>query len=297
VPETSFVEKLLTFQFILGTGNFGADGQTTVDLGKLRASVHIEQAGGMTMPVAHMRIYGMTQSMMNKLCTLGQIATTVRRNTVVVQAGVTGGVMSEVFRGTIQNAYGDYSSMPEVPFVVDVYTGLDTALKPSSPTSIKGNADVAMMLSGLASQMGLTFENNGVTAKLSNPSYQGSAWSQAQQIVQHAGIEWNSGQGGILAIWNPGQSRATQIPKISPKTGMIGYPTYFSLGIAFRMLFSTSVMFGGRVEVESSLPAASGSNWIVCNLSADLETITPHGRWELSVQCTPVGYGNVAPSR
>jgi hypothetical protein len=244
-----------------------------------------------------MRIYGMTQSMMNKLCTLGQIATTLRRNTVVVNAGISGGALSEVFRGTIQNAYGDYAGMPNTPLVVDAYTGLDTALKPASQLSIKGDGDVASMLSGLASQMNLKFENSGVTAKLSNPSYQGSAWSQAQQIVEHAGIEWNAGQGGILAIWNPGQGRSTQIPKISPTTGLIGYPTYFSLGIAFRTLFSPAIVFGGRVDVESSLPAASGSNWQVCMISADLETITPHGRWELSVQCTPVGYGPVAPSR
>lgn len=297
MTDTSFTEKVLTFQFILGTGNFGSEGQTTATLSKLRASVHIDQAGGMAMPVAHMRIYGMEQSMMNKISTLGLIATTVRRNTVVVLAGVEGGALSEVFRGTIQNAYGDYSAMPEVPFVVDAYGGLDTALKPSTPLVVRGNADVATMLSGLAKQMGLTFENNGVTAKLSNPSYQGSLWSQAQQIVQHAGIEWNTGANGVLAIWNPGKSRERTIPKISPSTGLIGYPTYFSLGIALRTLFSPAIQFGGRVEVESSLPAASGSNWIVSNLSADLETITPQGRWELTVQCAPVGYGAIAPSR
>lgn len=294
----ALVQRLLNFQFILGTGTFGETGKNTVSLSGLRASAMIDQAGGPSMGRASVKIYGMAQQMMNQLSTLGQIATSVRRNSIAILAGDAGGSMATIFTGTIQNGYGGYSGMPDVPFIVDAFAGFADAIKPNPPSNFVGSSDVATMLGGLATAMGLTFENNGVTAKLSNAYYSGAAFRQARQIVEDAGIEWNSCSDGLtLSIWNPGQARNTTVPMIAapPTGGMIGYPAFFSLGIEVKTVFDPAIIFGGKVNVQSSLKAACG-NWVVCHLTHNLETLVPHGRWETSIQGAPIGLGPVVPS-
>src|ERR1700722_20220567 len=112
-------------------------------------------------------------------------------------------------------------------------------------------------MSGFARMMSLQFENNGVTGSLSNAYYSGSAKTQAQMCVDDAGISWNHGDLGILAIWPKFGSRGGAVPLISPQTGMVGYPTYSALGIDFQTLYNPSIGFGQKVQVQSSLEAAS----------------------------------------
>lgn len=297
-----FTRRALSFQFVLGKGQFGANdagfgsNSNVVTLTGLRATALISMPGGATKPTADIKVFGMSPTLMNRLSTLGSIPTSHRINSVAVQAGNVDGTLSTVFTGTIYNGYGDYDQQPNVPFVVNASSAFIEAIKPSPVNSFVGSSDVATMLSGLAIEMGLSFENFGVTAQLSNSYYYGSAWQQAKQIVRDAGIEWNVCEGGVLAIWMPGQSRDTPTPpEISPDTGMIGYPSFFPLGLQLRTVFNPLIVFGRRITVKSSLPNSSGP-WVVAGLQHSLESRTPDGAWETSVQATPVGYGVVVPS-
>jgi hypothetical protein len=125
--------------------------------------------------------------------------------------------------------------------------------------------------------MGLAFENSGVTGKLSNPYFPGSARSQAQACARAAGISMII-DNGKLAIWPKNGSRNGAVPLISPQTGMIGYPSYTALGIMLKTLFNPSIGFGGKIKVQSELPAACGE-WAVYSLDHDLEAMMPNGRW------------------
>lgn len=291
----SFVQRLIDATFTLGTGSFGSGGSNTVKLSGVRASAKVIKAGGRSMGTLDMSVYGMTPSDMNQLSTLGMIATTLRRNGVLVEAGDAVSGMGTVFVGTITNAYPDFQGAPDVAFRVEAHTGAIDALIPQPPTSVKGSADVATLLAGLAAQMGVSFENNGVTTQLSNPYFAGPARVQARAIVEAAGCEWNAVDNGILAIWNPGESRGGEVPLISPDTGLVGYPSYASNGIQFVTLFNPSIGFGQKVQVKSSLEQACGT-WTVYGLDHDLETMTPNGQWFSTVQAAQVGLGPFVPS-
>lgn len=291
----AFVQRLLQFTFALGEGTFGGGGSNQITVSGLRASVKVARSGGPAMGTLDAVIYGMTDSQMNSLTTLGLIATTHRRNSVTVQAGDSGSALAVVFTGTIRDAWGDYNSQPEVGFRVMAQTGFIEALEPVPPTSVKGNADVAALLSGLAAQMNISFENNGVSISLSNPYLSGSPRVQARQIVEQAGIEWNGMDNGVLAIWNPGDSRGGSAALVSINTGMIGYPSFTSQGIRIRSVFNPSIGFGQKIQVQSSLPKANGV-WKVCDLDYELDTLTPNGKWELSAMGAPVGLGPIVPS-
>lgn len=284
----SFKERLLKATFVLGEGTFGDSGSNQVTLGELRMIARITRAGGPAMSNLNLDVLGMEVSMMNKLCTLGMVATTLRRNSVTVEAGDSES-MTTVFQGTITNAYPDFNGMPDVPFRVIAHTGALDAVKPSDPRSYPQGTKAEDVLAGIASKMGVPFENSGVSVALPEGSYYyGSLRNQALNVVKDAGITWNGVEDGTLAIWMPGQSRGGQAPLISPTTGMVGYPSYTSNGIALRTIFNPAIGFGKKVVVKSDLPTASGT-FVVYDLNHTLEAKVPHGAWFSDLQAAPPG--------
>ena len=268
----------VTFQLATGSKPFNdADGSNSVTLDGLRTSAKITKAGGAAMSTLDLRMYGMTKSVMDKLNTLGMAIRVFDSNYVTVQAGDDVNGVATVFYGSIVNCWADFQAQPDVALNCIATEGLIPALKPSSPRSYTGPADVAVILSGIAQEIGYDFENNGVKVILPKPYFFGSPRNQAYAAAKQANI-------GIaldnktLAIWNLGEARGGQIPLISPTTGMVGYPAYTSKGIAVKTVFNPAIGFQQKINIESSLTQASGE-WTVYGLAHDLEANTPNGQW------------------
>lgn len=282
--QQGLIERLLTFTFVLADGKkFVESGQNTVKLSGLRAKTKIVKAGGPSMGTSQTQIYGMTLSVMNQLSTLGMLVSLVPRNSITIEAGDAVNGMAVCFQGTITAAWTDFEGMPEVCFQVEAHTGLAEAVTPAIPTSFKGSVDVATILSGLAAQMGVPFENNGVQASLSNPYFYGSPRNQALAVVRAAGCSWNGMEDGTLAIWPKNGARGGSIPLISKATGLVKIPQYTAQGIKFSTLYNPSIGFGKKLEVQCRLKPASGI-WAVFGLDHDLSTLVPNGDWFSRVQ-------------
>lgn len=299
----ALIRRLINATFELGEGSYGESGANTVTLSGLRVSANIQNAGGRSMGAADVRIWGMTLSKMNQLSTLGMVVTAQRKNVLTLSAYNEGEPPATFFKGTIYDAWADLNSQPDVAFVVSAKTALFEAVKQATPISIRGSADVANMLSGIASQMGFAFENSGVSAKLSNSYFAGSLRDQAQRIVKQAGIQWNACEKGVLAIWPAGGSRTGSIPVVSAETGMIGYPSFTANGIMLKSIYNPSIGLGTRLSVRSSLqtvlsraenpanPATASGEWVVYKLDHQLESLLPRGKWYSSILAAPVGAG------
>jgi hypothetical protein len=52
--------------------------------------------------------------------------------------------------------------------------------------------------------------------------------------------------------------------------------------------FNASIRFGQRVQVQSSIPAAS-KQWDIISLSDELESLVPGGAWRTRVSLVPPG--------
>lgn len=273
----SFTHKSLSVTFEIGEGNFGEAGQNSLTLTGVRASATIEIVGRQTQGRMDLVIYGLTRSHMNKLSTLGMMIQRIRRNRVTLAAGDSGTGLGTVFQGTIAEAWADFEGMPNNGFHVVAYAAMFEALKPIPPTTVRGLADVSTVLSGLATQAGWTFVNNGVTAKLIDPYFPGTITDQIRACANAAGINWEIGL-QTLTIWPKGAARDQLVPVISPATGLVGYPTFNAFGLAGMMRYSPSIRFGQRVKIESSLPQAVGF-WDITSLSHTLESETPGGQW------------------
>jgi hypothetical protein len=289
----SFVERQISVTFTLASGTFSESGTDTVTLSGLRTSAKIVKAGGASLGSAQLTIYGMTLSLMNELSTLGMTIREVPSNAVTIAAGDAVSGVSTVYQGNIANAWADFESMPEVAFRVEAYVGLGPAAQNISTTSFDGSTDVATAMSGLASKMGYTFENNGVSVKLSSPHLWGSAYSQAQQLAQSAGC-YMIVDNGTLAIWPKNGSRSGQALMLSPTSGLIGYPAYASQGISVKAVFNPNVKYGSQIQVQSSLPRASGI-WTVLSIACDLESVVPRGEWSMTLSCWNPSSGSTPP--
>lgn len=262
---------------------FVQGGNTVTLPNDLRMSASILHAGGLSDGTMNLTIYGMSDSLMKQLSTLGMQINLVPKNPITLTAG-DGNVMATAFEGYITEAFADYNAQPEVAFYIQAHTLAAFATAPAAPSSYKGPADVATIMSGYATKMGLRFENSGVQTKLPNCYFPGSLRAQAQAVVKQAGISWNAAEGGLLAIWPKNGVRNGKVLVVAPppKGNMQGYPTYTAYGIMLRNLYDPNFGLGQQISVESSV--LTTGQWGIWQLSHQLESEVAGGKWETMVQ-------------
>lgn len=273
-------KRRLDLTITLGAGEFGETVGSTVTLTGLRMSAEIVNVIGNYQGSMHLRAYGLSQSIMNQITTIGPVATAMHgKNKVSLRAGNDVDGMSFVYEGAILTAWGDYNAAPEVAFNVMAQAGAIGAVKPVQPLSSQGveSVEVAQMMATLAKEMGLTFENSGVTARMAYPYFDRSALAQVQAIASAADIEYVIDL-GTLAIWPRGGVRAGVVPLISPATGLVGYPSFSSQGISITTLYDPRIRVGKLVQVESSLQMAC-KEWKALKVSHSLSSETHDGPW------------------
>lgn len=264
--------------------------QVTLPAG-LRMVANIQNAGGLSDGVLNLTIWGMTRSLMNQLATLGLQINLLPKNLITLTAG-TAGKMSTAFVGYITAAEADFNQMPEPSFQITAHTLGAWAAAPAEATSYQGAASVADIMSNLATKMGLRFENSGVEVTLKNPAFTGSYRDQARACVKQAGILWNNGADGILAIWPKTGSRGGLIPVIAPppEGSMIGFPKYNAYGVTIRNLYDPTIGFGQKVKVKSSV--LTPTEYVVIGLAHTLSCELPGGPWETAI----TGYNPSMPT-
>lgn len=286
VSRSALTQRLVEVTFALSQNRTfaGSGGKDTVTLSGYRASAKIANSGAPSGSSLHLEVYGMTLSLMNQLSTLGMVVRLVPRDTVVVAAGDARKGMTTVFVGTIINAWADFQSAPNVPFYVEAQSGLGESVTVIPVSSYRGGTDVAQIMGTLARQMtgpdgkvGATLVNNGVTAQVANPYYDGSIMDQVKKVAAESGIGFDYSN-GVLYIWPSGGTKGGAVPVVSPETGMVGYPSFVSQGIQVRTRFNPSIVFMGTIKVESSLDPAN-KVWGVFSLDHDLESMVPNGQW------------------
>lgn len=286
MSDSSFTRKIITVNLTLAKGQFGEQLGNTISLTGLRVECRVDKGGNPSKNKARIKIYGMEESQMNQLTSLSFKPMAVRNNLVQVLAGDVNG-QSVVFAGTITGAWANYHSPPNLYFNIEAMTGFYPAIASAKPKSVKGGAAVADIMASLASEMGYTFENNGVTTQLSNPYLSGSAMQQAQALAQAANCEFIVDDKSLI-IAPRGVQRKGSVPVLSAESGMKEYPVFDKKGIKVDCLYNPAVQLGGVVQIKSVVQVACG-NWRVHSLHHDLESEKPGGRWFSTIKGIPLG--------
>ena len=284
----SYARKRLKVIYTLGNSTFDDINDTTT-LEGLRMSAAISKQGGSYQGALDLRIWGLTQSKMNKMSVLAATPDVVSRNDTIKLVAQSGeGTEWLAYEGTISNAWPDYNAQPDVCMHVVAFGAIYAATTSAPPTSYSGDADPAAIMSMLASKMRFSFHNHGVEgSRLGTPYLSGSYFQQAETVARAAGI-WMTIDDGAMHIWPADGYRKASIPLVSPQTGLVGYPTRSQVGIDFRCLYNPAVLFGALVEIESSIIPCCGQ-WQVLGVDHNLECEMPDGQWFSTVACCPPG--------
>lgn len=285
-------QKQLKFIITLGNGTFGGSSNNQITLEGFRASVSIDKAGGAQMGTLRAQIWGVSQSHINSCVTYPfQPSKLASGNAVfnnVQVFAIDGNQETLVFTGNIVIAWGNYQNMPDVFLEIQAQSTYAAQMSSALPRSYKGQIDVATSMEQIANQMGLTFENNGVTAQLSNQYLPSTALEQAKTLANAAGC-WLYIDNGILAITPAFTPRNTNsVPLISPQSGLKGYPTFNSTGVHFDALFNPAVVFGGGIQLQTSIPQAAGT-WIATSVAYKLESQKYNGAWFMTIRANASG--------
>lgn len=298
---TPYAERIISLTIQLQTGKvFEGTGFNTITLGpigskpysNLRCVVQIQNASAPFPGFASVRIFGLTLSQINQL-TIAGILFDGRRNQISIQAGDSIAGLTTIFTGEIWQAYPQ-ANQPEMAFLMLANPANNIQLAPAQSTTFTGSIAGSTVLSQVLKSTGLTLENNGVTAVISNPHFAGSAWDQINQLVQAMGcFGFLDAAKGVYAIWPKNGSRSGQTSMISPATGMIGYPEFQQTQIRVRKLFdpTATLTVGNKIQVQSEFKAATGT-WTIYQFQHDIAAQMPDGPWETAILATAGAAGS-----
>lgn len=311
MTTSSFTEKKLRATFTLTGSNavFPGTSANQLRVEGLRMSAVIRGAGLPAYPEASLRIWGMAQKDMNALAVVQVLVGKPQytRNIMQIEAD-SGDGYTYVFSGQILQAGPVYAEAPDVYLYVHaVSLGLDQ-LAPAKPRSFPGVANVADIVGSIASDMGIAFENDGVTGTLTNAYYSGTLAKQLTTVCQDAGIYFaiEPATPNLLVISPAGISRTNLTTfTLTPQTGLVGYPEVLGNGyINVRSFFNPAyrmngplLIQGSDVVIDSSGPSTPGAQtslnsladgkWTIGPLTHTLEALKPHGAWFTDMRLGP----------
>lgn len=287
-----------------GTGQsntFVENQQEDIDIEGLRTIVRIQNSGSPTTARASVQVFGLAQSLMNQLSTLGLQYDELPRNTMTISAGDSKQQMSTVYTGSVYAAYFD-PNQPNVSMNFELMSYAADAIISAAPTSFVGQTDVATIMSGFARQMAVGFQNDGVNLTLTNPVFFGGVREQAEQCARQAGIEWPIVDSKMIIFPVGGARNTPNIPVIAapPLGGMIGYPAFTQQGIIVKTLFDPLLSQGSLVRVESQIlsgiadaqnvrrlsvvpTSAIPAEWAISKLDMALDSELAGGDWMMIV--------------
>ncbi|HXP52264.1 MAG TPA: hypothetical protein VN922_20070 [Bacteroidia bacterium] len=297
--QAPFAVRQITPIFRLGQGSFGGSGFNTVTLKGLRCTVQIEKVIQPDNPTCILNVFGMTLDQMNSVSRAGAVWQNRNDNEVAIMAGDSISGQTMIFNGWIKEAFPDGSNPPDMPLVVLGIGGTQIQFSAPTPVTFKGSVPIATALQQIIQGTGLTLENNGVNVNLSNPYFKGSTMEMIQSACIAADcfyyIDWIK---KLLIIYPKNGFRSSQsnIPTVSPDTGMINYPTFELQRMKVRTLFDPALHapsvpeLGMRIQVKSQLTAANGT-WTIVGISYNLSSELPNGPWEMALTCMPISAG------
>lgn len=279
--DSSFQHRRLRYTFKMASGSFSKEGDPdTYVFEDYRSELEVESNGGYEFSTCKLRLFGIDQTIMNRLFILNYQNIEYMRNALTIEATNNNGEFAVIFVGEIFLSMADYTGAPDVPLIVEARSGLITSLTPPEDNpSYPGAYKVSDMMRSLAYQLGLDFENAGVEETLTDQYLWGSPIQKIQSIAQASRIQyWYLPERNLLVIAPMGSARTSVPVEVNLETGLVGWPTKVIIGVEFTSLFNPAIAQGCLVFIDSDVPSCNGEFYII-RLSHKLSSEIPGGPW------------------
>ena len=287
----SFSLKTIRTTITLGQGTFSSGGNTKIIEG-LATEVEVSKPGLPEKNSASVSIANLKLEDMEQMTFLAFQPLQSLKNLITIEAGEQGRELDVVFKGEITSAFADFSGAPDIKFKIEALSGGYAAQIGAKPMSVNGEALAADLIKQFATEIGYSFRNEGVTASVRNATFNGSPIEKAKAVADEVGAELLIDD-DTMVLMEYDKPRGDNVP-LSVETGLIGYPSFTSDGIACSCFYDPNLKQGGAIELQSIVPRASG-RWKITKLTHKLSAyMTGGGSWNTAIEAAYIGGGNNA---
>ncbi|WP_432785027.1 hypothetical protein AAEX37_01948 [Oligella sp. MSHR50489EDL] len=264
---------------------FTADGQNALSATGFRVLADVSYGNGAILPIAFVKIYGLSAEKMNKLLRVQWNTMGALMNKVRLEAGNHGEELHNVFEGNITFAYPDYSESPNIALVIEAQSASEHLIRAADPVTHEGQVDVVTLIELIVKRIGLDFKNDGFSKQVSNITLNDTDIAKILRLSRAYEFDYYL-DGNLITITEQGKPRKLKVPVITPKTGLIGYPVPSIKGIDFKCLYDPLVRFGAVVRIKDSIIEPANGDWKIYGLRLVLEANQPNGAWFCEVNAT-----------
>lgn len=283
VDPVTLKVRQLQCKMVLQSGVFNQGNNTKiVNNLTIDAKVHTTLSSDFTNS-ADIIIYGMNESDIAALSTVGYAALKYNLNTIELFAQYEGDLQSSCFKGYIVRASCNFSD-PSRPMHFECQTTYLDAIQNAEATSVNGSIKTEDAFSKYAASLKLSFQNNGVKGVIQNLLLTGSNIDQLKSLCEQANVDCVIDK-GVLKITPKGMPLSNLILNINSKSGLIGYPTIDAWGVKLRIRYNPILQIGQYIQLQTIVPIPkSTGRWYVFDMQSDLNN--RHENWYTDLRCS-----------
>lgn len=270
-----YSKRSLRFEFVNETSSFDESGNNTISISEARAMVSFQSAGNLFGTQINVSIFGLGIEMLAALSSkaMGLFGSDTERISMKVFVGETA-----IFAGYMTSSIANMNTIPNAALMITATANADLQNKPASPFSFNGATPVPDIINAICNAAGYKAYITGLDGfVVTNPHYEGSIFSQLESLCNDVNVAMSVAPPSI-SFWPQDSTRDDVMPFISPEYGLIGYPIFSNGGLMFQTQFSTLLTTGRNVQIETSLPHASGV-YKLTSVNHELSSWVNDGPW------------------
>lgn len=270
-----YSKRSLRFEFVNETSSFDESGNNTISISEARAMVSFQSAGNLFGTQINVSIFGLGIEMLAALSSkaMGLFGSDTERISMKVFVGETA-----IFAGYMTSSIANMNAIPNAALMITATANADLQNKPASPFSFNGATPVPDIINAICNAAGYKAYITGLDGLVvTNPHYEGSIFTQLESLCNDVNVAMSVAPPSI-SFWPQDSTRDDVMPFISPEYGLIGYPIFSNGGLMFQTQFSTLLTTGRNVQIETSLPHASGV-YKLTSVNHELSSWVNDGPW------------------
>ncbi|MEH0703169.1 hypothetical protein HPO94_12160 [Citrobacter portucalensis] len=270
-----YSKRSLRFEFVNETSSFDESGNDTISISEARATVSFQSAGNLFGTQINVSIFGLGIEMLAALSSkaMGLFGSDTERISMKVFVGETA-----IFAGYMTSSIANMNAIPNAALMIAATANADLQNKPASPFSFNGATPVPDIIKAICNAAGYKAYITGLDGLVvTNPHYEGSIFTQLESLCNDVNVAMSVAPPSI-SFWPQDSTRDDVMPFISPEYGLIGYPIFSNGGLMFQTQFSTLLTTGRNVQIETSLPHASGV-YKLTSVNHELSSWVNDGPW------------------
>ncbi|QBM22346.1 hypothetical protein E1B03_07800 [Citrobacter arsenatis] len=270
-----YSKRSLRFEFVNETSSFDESGNNTISISEARATVSFQSAGNLFGTQINVSIFGLGIEMLAALSSkaMGLFGSDTELISMKVFVSETA-----IFAGYMTSSIANMNAIPNAALMITATANADLQNKPASPFSFNGATPVPDIINAICNAAGYKAYITGLDGLVvTNPHYEGSIFTQLESLCNDVNVAMSVAPPSI-SFWPQDSTRDDVMPLISPEYGLIGYPIFSNGGLMFQTQFSTLLTTGRNVQIETSLPHASGV-YKLTSVNHELSSWVNDGPW------------------